>query len=137
MNRETLEEAVALGDEVGYVFVATADAGGLPHLAAAGAVSLETDGRVGVTEWFCPGTMANLEDSRQIALVVWDPEMDRGYQLLGRVTEIKEQAVIDGYVPEAGEGASPQVERELVISVEEILHFSQGPHSDEPELAYE
>lgn len=133
MNREPLEDAVALGDEVGYAFVATADADGRPHLAAAGAVSLETDGRVGVTEWFCPGTMANLEDNRNIALVLWDPETDRGYQVLGQVTEIEEQAVIDGYAREAGEGAPPQVERELVISVDEVLHFSQGPHSDEPE----
>jgi hypothetical protein len=133
MNRETLEDAVALGDEVGHAFVATADADGLPHLAAAGAISLETDGRVGVTEWFCPGTMANLEDSRQIALVVWDLETDKGYQLLGRVTAVEEQAVIDGYVPEAGKGAPPQIERELVISVDEILDFSRGPHSDEPE----
>jgi hypothetical protein len=77
--------------------------------------------------------MANLEDRRRIALVVWDPETDRGYQLLGRVTEVKEQAVIDGYVPEGAEGGPPQVERELIVSVEEVLHFSRGPHSDEPE----
>jgi hypothetical protein len=133
MKRDTLEDAVGLVDEVEHAFVATADADGLPHLAAAGAVSIGGADRVGVTEWFCPGTMANLEASRQIALVIWDPETDRGYQLLGQVTEIEDRAVIDGYVPEAGEGTSPQVERELVIRVDEILHFSQGAHSDEPE----
>lgn len=133
MNQEVLEEAVALAKEVGHVFVATANADGLPHIATAGAISLKGTDRVGVTEWFCPGTMANLEDSERIALVVWDPETDSGYQLLGRVTEVKEQAVMDGYLPEAEEQALPQVERELGIRVEEILYFSQGPHSDEPE----
>ena len=81
--------------------------------------------------------MENLDDNRQIALVIWDPEADRGYQLLGRVTEVKEQAVMDGYMPEAAEGPLPQVERELVIRVDEILHFRKGPHSDEAEEGYE
>lgn len=133
MDRGVLEDAVALADEVGHAFVVTADGDGLPHLAAAGAVSLGTDGRVGVTEWFCPGTMANLEENRQVALVIWDPGSDRGYQLLGRVTEVKEQAVIDGYVPESTAQLAPQVERQLGIEVDEVLYFSQGPHSDEPE----
>jgi len=133
MDRGVLEDAVALADEVGHAFVVTADGDGLPHLAAAGAVSLGTDGRVGVTEWFCPGTMANLEENRQVALVIWDPGSDRGYQLLGRVTEVKEQAVIDGYVPKSTAQLAPQVERQLGIEVDEVLYFSQGPHSDEPE----
>lgn len=137
MNGEALEAAVALAGQVGHAFVATADARGLPHLAAAGAVSIAAADQVGVTEWFCPGTMENLDDNRQIALVIWDPEADRGYQLLGRVMEVKEQAVMDGYVPEEAEGTLPQVERELVIRVDEILHFRKGPHSDEPEEGYE
>jgi len=29
---------------------------------------------------------------------------------------------------------APQVERELVIDVERVLDFSQGPHSDRPEF---
>lgn len=132
MNREALEAAVALAGQAGHAFVATADSQRLPHLAVAGAVSIEAADQVGVTEWFCPGTMANLEDNRRVALVIWDPETDRGYQLLGWVTEVKEQAVIDGYVPEASEQAGPQVERELAIRVGEILRFRQGPHSDEP-----
>jgi hypothetical protein len=133
MNQEALERAVALAKEIGHLFIATADADGLPHLATAGEISLKGAGRIAVSEWFCPGTMANLEDSKQIALVAWEPETDRGYQLLGQVVEVKEHAVMDGYLPEAAEQALPQVERELSISVDEVLHFSQGPHSDEPE----
>ena len=86
-----------------------------------------------VSEWFCPGTMANLEENRSVAVVVWDAEKDRGHQLVGRVAKVRERSVVDGYVPEPGETGPPQVERELVIEVDQVLHFSQGPHSDEPE----
>lgn len=133
MNQQLLEEATALAEEVGRVFIATAAADGLPHVATAGSISLEGVGRVAVSEWFCPGTMANLEDNSHIALVAWDPEADKGYQLLGRVVEIRDRAVMDGYAPETDEQALPQVERELEVRVEQTLHFSQGPHSDEPE----
>lgn len=79
-----------------------------------------------------PGDDGYLEDSRQVALVVRDPQTDKGYQLLGQVTEVGEEAVIDGYLPEEAERAGPQVERVLAIQVDEILRSSQGPHSDEP-----
>lgn len=86
-----------------------------------------------VAEWFWPGTMGNVEQNRSIAVVAWDAKRDRGHQLVGRVAEVREGAVVDGYVPQPRETAPPQVERELVIEVDQVLHFSQGPHSDEPE----
>jgi hypothetical protein len=46
------------------------------------------------------------------------------------VVEFRERAVGDAELPEAGEESPAQVERELVMRVEQILHFSQGPHSD-------
>lgn len=133
MNQEILDEAVALAKAVGYVFVATASADGVPHLASAGDLTFSGEGEIVVAEWFCPGTMANLQENEAIAVVAWDAQADRGHQLAGRVAEIRERSVIDGYVPEVGEEARPQVERELVIQVDQVLHFSQGPHSDVPE----
>lgn len=49
MNRDVLEDTVALADKVGHAFVATADAEGLSHLAAVGAVSIEAADQLGVT----------------------------------------------------------------------------------------
>lgn len=133
MDRETLEEVVTLGEAVGHVFVATASAGGVPHLASAGRLTSSGTEQVVVAEWFCPGTMANLQENDAIAVVAWDEETDRGHQLVGTVEQVRERSVIDGYVPEEGEETPPQVERQLVIHVDEVLHFSQGPHSDVPE----
>jgi hypothetical protein len=131
MKSEMLSKVVALAEEVGHVLVATADAVGLPHVASAGRLTLASDGRVLLAEWFCPGTMSNLQQNRRIALVVWDADTDTGYQLPGKVEQVQDLAILDGYAPEQeGESSPPQVERELLVRVDKILAFSHAPHSD-------
>ncbi|MBN1180317.1 MAG: pyridoxamine 5'-phosphate oxidase family protein [Anaerolineae bacterium] len=126
-----LSKVVALAEEVGHVLVATADAAGLPHVASAGRLTLAPDGRVLLAEWFCPGTMSNLQQNRRIALVVWNADTDTGYQLLGKVEQVRDLAILDGYAPEQeDESPPPQVERELLVRVDKILDFSHAPHSD-------
>ena len=67
---KAIQEALELADKLQHVFVATADAKGMPHVAAAGKLKLESDGRVPVTAWFCPGTVDNLQHNHRIALEV-------------------------------------------------------------------
>ena len=84
-----------------------------------------------VSEWFCPGTLENLQDDPKISIVAWDPEKDEGYQVIGTVEEVREVAVMDGFTPAVEKVESmPQVERELIIKVERILEFSLAPHTD-------
>jgi len=131
MKSGAVQRAVDLGAKLGHVFVATADAKGFPHVAAAGGISPASQGRVAVDAWFCPGTVANLEQNRRIALVVWDPARDEGYQILGVVEEVEEQAIMNGYVPGMGDSTPPpQVERRLLVRVEKTVRFSHAPHSD-------
>jgi hypothetical protein len=132
MNGEVLQAAVALSERVGHAFVTTASAEGLPHLAAAGRLPLNLEGRVVVTEWFCSRTMENLRENRLATLVVWDPETDAGHQLFGEVEAVNDLAMLDGYSGDESVFEVPQVERELVIRVEEVSGFRQGPHSDVP-----
>ncbi len=128
---ETILSAVNLGQKLGHVFVATADSKGLPHVAAAGRLSLGTDGLLAVAAWFCPGTVMNIEHNHRISLVVWDAGADTGYQLLGNVEKIEETAMMDGYIPEMeSTGPSPQVERQLLVKVNKVMAFSHAPHSD-------
>jgi hypothetical protein len=71
MKVEILKKAITLAKNVGHVFVATADAKGLPHVAAAGKISLTSDeGLVIVEAWFCPATVANLQVNQHTALVI-------------------------------------------------------------------
>jgi hypothetical protein len=130
MNDEALERVVQLGTRVGGVFIATADSKGLPHVAVSGRIQLEGKGRIAVTEWFCPGTLSNLQDNPRISLVVWDPETDAGYQILGRSERIEDVAMIDGLVNEKGDAPIPQVERKIMVFMERIIRFSRAPHSD-------
>ena len=128
---DIIQSAVILSQKLGHVFVATADSKGLPHVAAAGRLSLGTDGLLTVAAWFCPGTVVNLEHNTKISLVVWDAAADTGYQLLGNVEKVEETAMLDGYVPEMeSTGPSPQVERQLFVKVDKVIGFSHAPHSD-------
>jgi len=131
MTSEAIEKAVALGARLQHVFVATTNAEGLPHLAAAAEISLASEGRIAVDAWFCPGTVKNLEKNRKISLVVFDAIGDTGYQLLGEVEEIKELAFADGNAPEIeGSDTVPHVERRLLVRVDKVVRFSHAPHSD-------
>jgi len=128
---KNLDAAIGLADKLGHVFVATADAAGMPHVAAAARIKDASDDHVAVSAWFCPGTVANLADNDQISLVVWDPPSDHGFQILGAVVNITEQAMMNGYTPDdALKAPLPQVERELLVRAHRVLAFSHAPHSD-------
>ena len=134
MDRDPLLRAEALAEQVGHVFVATADAEGLPHLAAAGTLALRPEDHVVLTEWFCSETLRNIDENRLVGLVVWDAESDSGYQIAGEVEEVNDLSMLDGYQDDQTLEPLPQVERELVVRVEKVLAFSQGPHSDVPDF---
>lgn len=133
MLKDVLKKAEAMARRVGTVLVATADAEGRPHVAAAGAMSIYEANCVGVTAWFCPGTVRNLGANRNVTLVVWDRTADQGYQLLGQAEQVEELAYADGGpVKEELEHQIPQVERRVIVRVSEVLTFTQAPHGDLP-----
>jgi hypothetical protein len=131
MKMKNLDTVMELAEKLGHVFVATADSRGMQHVAAAAQIHKASKDRVTVSAWFCPGTIANLNDNRRISLVVWDPPSDRGYQLLGEVVQVEEQSVMNGFSAEPEERSPmPQVERKLIVRLAKILAFSHAPHSD-------
>jgi hypothetical protein len=131
MKLHLLKRAEELAGKTGHVLVATADKGGQPHLATAGKMTVLDSRRVGVSAWFCPGTVANVSRNRKAALVVWNAGSDEGLQLLGEVERIEELSLLDGYDPALeGKPQVPEVERQLIIRVDKVLRFSRAPHSD-------
>jgi uncharacterized protein len=134
MEQRVLDRAISLGQKLRHILVATADGAGLPHVAAAAKVSSLKEGRVAVAAWFCPGTMANLQENKRVSLVIWDSQEDLGYQLLGEIDRVEELAMMNGYIPgKERDPALPQVERRLIVRVEKIIDFRHGPHSDREE----
>jgi hypothetical protein len=129
---ERLAQALALAANVRTILVATADAEGRPHMAVAGKILGLADGRVAVSEWFCPGTVANLEKNPRISLVVWDPGRDSGYQLVGEVEGVEDVAFLNGHLPELESVRPvPQTQRRVTVHVTGIMPFSRAPHTDE------
>jgi hypothetical protein len=129
MMQNHLADALALAGNVRQLFVATADANGIPHLAIAERITLEREDTVGVTAWFCPRTVENVNENASVSLVVWDEQRDAGFQLIGEVTQVLDLAMLNGFIP--GETVTvPQVERKLVVRVDQILTFSHAHHSD-------
>jgi hypothetical protein len=131
MKTQSIKPAIRLAEKLEHIFVATADSRGTPHVAAAGELRADSEDRVAVSAWFCPGTLANLQHNKHIALVVWDSANDHGFQLVGVVEQIEELAVLNGFAPEIEEPAPiPQVERRLRVRVKRVIGFSHAPHSD-------
>ena len=134
MNVEKLQKAIVLAAKVERVWVATADAEGMPHIAAAAKLESDDQETIEVTEWFCPGTTANLQTNKFVSIVVWDRDSDSGYQMLGKLEGIEELGILNGYAPDLESGPPlPQVERRLLIKVQKITDFRLGPHSDAEE----
>jgi len=131
VNVEKLTEAVDLARKVGHVLIATADSRGMPHVTAAAQIAVAGSHSVAVTEWFCPGTVANLQKNRSISIVVWQARPDIGFQLLGTLEKVEDVGVLDGYAAGIeGEHPLPQVEKQLLVKVDKIFDFRMGPHSD-------
>lgn len=131
VRAELLEKAVELAEKVGHVFIATSDRDGWPHQAAARTLKLGENGRIDVREWFCPGTMENLQHNSHISIVVWEASSDTGYQLLGEVENMMDVGMINGYTPEMeSKWPLPQIESQLLIRITRVTDFKRAPHSD-------
>jgi hypothetical protein len=83
-----------------------------------------------LTEWFWPRTLANLQMNSRLSIVIWDPEVDSGYQIIAELEAIKDIGIIDGYSKSQVIPSIPQVERQLLLHVDKILEFKRSPHTD-------
>ncbi len=131
MNPEMLRKAVELAKKVKYTIIGTASTKMEPHIAAATQMTFIDDTHVAVSEWFCPGTVANLLENPFVSLVVWDNENDKGYQLIGKSEGMENMAMLGCWVPEEeGKAPLPQVERRVRIRVDRVTDFRHAPHND-------
>jgi hypothetical protein len=143
MAVDSLKKVVNLAERIGHAFIATADTKGLPHVAVARKAARAPDEeRLVAEEWFCPSTLTNLQENRLLAIVVWDPADDLGYQVLGETMEVEDTAIMDGYAPNiARDAAMPQIERRLgcssVRTRSSIFHPCPTPIGKNTETAAE
>jgi hypothetical protein len=127
MNTGKLERAIALGRKVEHSFIAMVDGKGVPYVNSVRQIEQVADNQFAVEEWICPMTVTNLGENPKLALVIWDPATDEGYEIIGEVLMFEGQAFLNGFAPEVEENAYlPQVRRRLIIRAEQIAAFSHA-----------
>lgn len=129
MITETIKRFIEGSD---YAFVASADRGGSPHLAAGQGLRVPDPSHLVFEAWFCHTTIQNLEGNPAVAIAVADPASGNGYQFVGRIDMSEAAAVLDGYAPDVEPPGMPQVQWRLHVRVEKIMAFSAGRHTDRP-----
>ena len=130
MNKKALEDVFFMAQK-GLTLLAVCDESGVPHIAAAGKLEYHEGNQVAVTDWFCPGIVANASPGKPISIVVWDPQTDTGHQLTGNVKQVVDYGALDGYTSlEEKHKPLPQMQRTLFMEVANIMAFSKAPHSD-------
>lgn len=126
------EKIRRLIEEIDMAFVASSDGQGHPHLAAGRELKVLEGDLLVFENWFCPETLRNVAGNPSVSVAVVAQADGSGYQLLGRVVESTDTALLDGYAPGTEPVGMPQVLTRLVVKVERILAFSSGIHSDLP-----
>ena len=119
-------------EDVNYAYVASADQRARPHLAAGSGITIPDSQHLVFEAWFCHRTLENLSEVPRLAIAVIDTSTGAGYQLLGRVEQMEDVALLGGYAPEVEEPGLSQMESRISMRVEEVLEFSAGPHTDSP-----
>ena len=132
VNNRKLERAIALGKRVEHFFVALVGSGGFPYVNSAHQIEQVAENQFTIEEWICPLTAQHLRENPKIAVLIWDPETDDGYEILGEVLMFEGQAFLNGFAPEVEVNAYlPQVKRRLIIRAEKITAFSHALRCDD------
>ncbi len=131
MNPGKLERAIALGKKVEHLFIAIVDGKGVPYVNSVRQIEQVADNQFAIEEWICPLTVTNLGENPKLALVIWDPATDDGYEIIGEVLMFEGRAFLNGFAPEVEENAYlPQVKRRVIIRAEQIAAFSHTLRCD-------
>lgn len=132
MNSRKLERAVELAKRVEHFFIAVVGSDGFPYVNSARQIEKVGDNQLAIEEWICPLTVKHVREHPKMAVLIWDPAGDNGYEVLGEVLLFEDQAFLDGFAPEIEEGGYlPQVKRKLIIRAEKITAFSHALRCDD------
>jgi hypothetical protein len=131
MDSKKLDRAIRLGKAVEHVFIAWVDGDGVPYVNSARGIERVAERQFAIEEWICPLTVTNLSENPKLAVVIWDPSSDDGYEIQGEVLMFEGRAFLNGFAPEREENAYvPQVKRRLIIRAERVTAFSHALRCD-------
>jgi predicted pyridoxine 5'-phosphate oxidase superfamily flavin-nucleotide-binding protein len=128
------EQIRHLIENLPFIFIATTDSSGQPHLAIGKQATISGDSLMIFENWFCPSTLQNIACNSHVSIVAVLPDSGKGYQMLGSVIRSADAAILSGYDPAINMPETPQVLTRFTVKVEQILEFTNGIHSDLPIL---
>lgn len=132
MNSRMLARAIELGRRVEHFFIALVGTDGFPYVNSARQIEQVADNQLAIEEWICPLTVTQIKENPKMAVLIWDPAADNGYEILGEVLMFESREFLNGFAPEVEErGYLPQVKRKLIIRAEKITAFSHALRCDD------
>ena len=127
MITETIRQFI---EAIPVAIVASTDDAGYPHLAAASGLQVPDGSTLLFENWSCETTLQNVSRNTRVAVAVTAADGQTGYQIIGRVRRLVEEAILNGYAPDLEKPGTPQALIQLEIEVEKVMEFSVRMHSD-------
>ena len=115
-----------------YVFVATADQSGQPHIAIGEQTSISGESVLIFENWFCPTTLQNISCNSHVSVVAVMQDTGTGYQMIGSVIINTEIVILNGSEPAIEVPGTPQILTRFTVKIDRILEFNGVIHSDLP-----
>jgi hypothetical protein len=132
LKADRLERAIRLGKKLEHFFITLVGKDGFPYVNSAREIERVANNQLAIDEWICPLTVMHLSENPKMAVLIWDPKTDDGYEILGEVLMFEGQEFLNGYAPEVEENSYvPQVKRRLILRAERITAFSHALRCDE------
>lgn len=112
--------------------VATASADGVPNVALVGLLKILDDETILLADNFFNKTEANIKENPKIALVVYDNQSKKAYQMKGSLEILTSGTIYDDMVEWVhSRNANLPAKAAVVMHVEEVFNTMSGKHAGE------
>ena len=132
MLKSELKSLISSSKNDKQVFVVTANSQGIPGIVSAKQL-IPVSGKELVLEC-CSSTetLVNLWENPLIMILVWNRNKDFGYQLEGRLLQMKDIPEMDDYSQKRDlNGLSPQIRKYLLVEIKKVIKIKKMSHTEE------
>lgn len=109
--------------------LATASQSCVPNVIYIGILKILDDETLVLADNYFNKTATNMEENPRVAIVCWDPETRRSYQIKGKVVEFQDKGEIYSDMSEmiGKRRKDIKMRRAVIVKIEEIYNAASGP----------
>jgi hypothetical protein len=85
MDSKKLERAIEQGKRAEHFFIALVGSDGFPYVTSARQIEQVGNNQFAIEEWVCPLTVKHVKENPKMAVLIRDPAVGNGYEILGEV----------------------------------------------------